>query len=270
MSPAPVIRALGLLSGEQRPESVAQAQPPDQQAIVLPLGRPERSGDRFRRATRDCLLALAAVDAMLEDGQVSREAIAGDRTALLYVTAAAYGASNREFIEGRAGAMHFAYTAPAVVPAEVAIEFGMTGPYAIFIGGPPAALRAIWQAALWLESGACDQAVVLAVETFAECADLYRRSARLLRWPLVEAAACLWLEPGQGELALESIRGRRGRGAPPADGPGEAFACAPLAELDRRWRRREATPLELEGAWRGEQVRLRWSGAISQTRGSAA
>jgi hypothetical protein len=66
---------------------------------------------------------------MLEDGKASREAIAGERTALLYVTAAAYGASNRAFIERRGGVVHFAYTAPAVL-AEVAIEFGVVGPYA--------------------------------------------------------------------------------------------------------------------------------------------
>ena len=84
---------------------------------ILTLSRPDRPGDRFRRATRECLLALAAVDAMLEDGKASREAIAGERTALLYVTAAAYGASNRAFIERRGGVMHFAYTAPAGWPA---------------------------------------------------------------------------------------------------------------------------------------------------------
>src|SRR5262249_21279252 len=130
---APSVRALGLLSGD-RPAPGATP--------ILALERPERPGDRFRRATRECLLALAAVDAMLEDGRASRAAIGGDRTALLYVTAAAYGASNREFIERRGGVTHFAYTAPAVVPAEVAIEFGGTGAYRILIGGaappPPA------------------------------------------------------------------------------------------------------------------------------------
>ena len=55
------------------------------------------------------------------------------RTALLYVTAAAYGAVQpRASSRARAAASHFPYTAPAVVPAEVAIEFGLRGPYGAF------------------------------------------------------------------------------------------------------------------------------------------
>jgi len=152
---APHVRALGILSGRPAPA-------PGPAVWALP--RPERTGDRFRRATRECLLALAAVDAMLEDGRATREAIAGDGTALLYVTAAAYGASNREFIERRGGVMHFAYTAPAVVPAEVAIEFGVTGAYGILIGGAPSTLRAIRQAGQLLDEGRCDRVLLLVVE----------------------------------------------------------------------------------------------------------
>ena len=255
---APAIRGLGVLSGDR-----ASSEPP-----ILALARPDRPGDRFRRATRECLLALAAVDAMLEDGKASREAIVGERTALLYVTAAAYGASNRAFIERRGGVMHFAYTAPAVVPAEVAIEFGVAGPYGILIGGAPATLRAIDQAARLLEAGTCDRALVLAVEIFEECADLYARHRRSYRWPLVETAACLWLERGAGALSFESARdGRRAAGAAE---PGERFAAGPLADL-RDWRARAtAGPVELSGRWRGEQARLRWSPENSHVRGSAA
>ena len=53
--------------------------------------------------------------------------------------------------------MHFAYTAPAVVPAEVAIEFGVTGAYGILIGGAPSTLRAVDQAARLLDEGRCDR-----------------------------------------------------------------------------------------------------------------
>ncbi|MEX2222322.1 MAG: beta-ketoacyl synthase N-terminal-like domain-containing protein, partial [Candidatus Rokuibacteriota bacterium] len=234
---------------------------------ILTLARPERSGDRFRRATRECLLALAAVDAMLEDGKASREAIAGERTALLYVTAAAYGASNRQFIERRGGGMHFAYTAPAVVPAEVAIEFGVAGAYGILIGGAPATLRAIEQAARLLEAGTCDRALVLVVEIFEECADLYARHRRFYRWPLVETAACLWLEPGVGELRFESTRG--GRGAGGAAREGERFAAGPLADL-QEWRARApAGPLELSGRWRDEHARLHWSPETSHAAAAA-
>ena len=263
---APAIRGLGVLSGaEARSATTGSA---DGGSEILALPRPDRPGDRFRRSTRECLLALAAVDAMLEDGKASREAIAGERTALLYVTAAAYGASNRAFIERRGGVMHFAYTAPAVVPAEVAIEFGVAGPYGILIGGAPATLRAIAQAARLLEAGGCDRVLVLAVEIFEECADLYTRHRRAYRWPLVETAACLWLERGAGAISLESARGGR-----PAAGPaggGERFAAGPLADL-RDWRARAtAGPVELSGRWRGEHARLHWSPEIVHARGSAA
>jgi len=263
---APAIRGLGVLSGaETRSATTGSA---DGGSEILTLPRPDRPGDRFRRSTRECLLALAAVDAMLEDGKASREAIAGERTALLYVTAAAYGASNRAFIERRGGVMHFAYTAPAVVPAEVAIEFGVAGPYGILIGGAPATLRAIAQAARLLEAGGCDRVLVLAVEIFEECADLYTRHRRAYRWPLVETAACLWLERGAGAISLESARGGR-----PAAGPaggGERFAAGPLADLRDWCARAPAGPVELSGRWRGEHARLHWSPEIVHARGSAA
>ena len=258
---APALRALGFLSasGRQAEASSEDARMGGPGRPVLSLGRPTPHDDRLRRATRECLLALAAVEAMLEDGKVRREAIGGERTALLYATAAGYGPSNRGFIEGSGSGIHFAYTAPAVVPAQVAIEFGVTGPYAVFLGGPPATLRAIWQAAILLDSGACDRALVLAVEIFEECADLYARAARLTGRPLVEAAGCLWLEPGRGRLVFESRRGGRRRARALGGDGGEMFGCEPLAALDR-WRRGGASaPLELAGAWRGEQARLVWS-----------
>jgi hypothetical protein len=261
MTTAPAIRALGLLSGEEPAGTQGRAS-------ILPLPRPIRAGDRFRRTTRECLLALAAIDAMLEDGHAGREAIAGDRTALQYVTAAAYGASNREFIERRGGVMHFAYTAPAVVSAEVAIEFGITGPYGILIGGAPATLRAIEQAARLLETGRCDRALVLAVEIFEECADLYARHRRFDGRALVETAACLWLERGEGDLRFESTRVARLAGD--SSRGRERFAAGPLADL-RDWRdRAPAGPVELSGCWRGEHARLRWNAVRSHARGSAA
>ncbi len=258
---APALRALGFLSGRApSPDPMAEdARGATSGSRVLSLGRPTATHDGLRRATRECLLALAALQAMLEDGKAGPEAIAGERTALLYATAAAYAASNRRFIEGSGGGIHFAYTAPAVVPAEVAIEFGVTGPYAVFLGGPPATLRAIWQAAIWLESGTCDRALVLAVETFEECADLYARARRLTGWPLVEAAGCLWLDPGQGRLVFESRRGGPRRRNRLREEAGEMFGCEPLAAIDR-WRRGPASePLTLAGAWRGEEARLVWS-----------
>src|SRR3989442_10956472 len=130
-------------------------------------------------------------------------------------------------MEGSGSGIHFAYTAPAVVPAEVAIEFGVTGPYAVFLGGPPATLRAIWQGAILLDSGACDRALVLAVEIFEECADLYARAPRLTGRPLVEAAGCLWLEPGRGRLVFESPRGGRRRARALGGGGGGGVGWGP-------------------------------------------
>ena len=255
---APHPRALGFLSARPAEADATRGHQRTTGHTLHSFGRPAPRRDaRSRRATRECLVALAAVDAMLEDGRASRDAIAGERTALLYTTTACYAASNRSFIEG-GGGIHFAYTAPAVVPAEVAIEFSVTGPYAIFLGGPPATLRAIWQAALLLESGTCDRALVLAVEIFEECEDLFARAPRLVGRPLVEAAACLWLEPGQGRLVYESARDAGRRTRVQRDDDGEMLGCGPLAALDR-WRRGGGVvPLELRGAWRGERARLVW------------
>jgi len=280
MTRAPVLRALGFLSAWGRG---AASLPADAQATaggraVLSLGRPAYAGDRFRRATRECLLGIAAVDAMLEDarpdgGRSAREAIAGERTALLYVTAGAYVPSNRLFIERAGGGTHFAYTAPAVVPAEVAIEFHLGGPSAIFIGGPPATLQAIWYAARLLEARACDRALVLAVEIFEECSDLYARGARLTARPLVEAAACAWLEPGLGTLGLECDRGRRRRDPEGIRRRlGEAFACEPFAALDLGRRAALSECFEVSGVWQGQRATLSWTGAFAgaATRGTGA
>jgi len=259
---APVLRAVGLLTawGSGGAALPANAVTAAGGRPVLSLGRPAFDRDRLRRVPRECLLGLAAVEAMLEDARAGREAIAGERTALLYTSAGGYAASNRLFIAHGSGGAYFPYTAPAAVPAEAAIEFGITGPYAIFIGGPAATLRAIWYAATLLEAVLCERVLVLAVETFEECVDLYTRGRRLTGHPLVEAAGCLWLEPGKGTLEIESDRGD---GRPNRDGIrqrlGEAFACEPLATLDL-WRRGEASPtLCLSGAWGGETVRLWWT-----------
>ena len=173
---------------------------------------------------------------MLEDGNASREAIAGERTALMYVTAAAYGASNRAFIERQGGVMHFAYTAPAVVPAEVAIEFGVAGPYVILIGG------AARDAARHRAGGPAAGGRRLRPGARARGRDvrgvrgpLRARAAGRYRRPLVEAAACLWLERGEGAISFESARA--GRRVVAGARPGERFAAGPLADL-RDWRAR--------------------------------
>ena len=100
---------------------------------------------------------------------------------------------------------------------------------------------------------------MVAVETFAECAELYERGRRLTGAPLVEAAACAWLEPGPDRLSM-SLGRAHGRARPAvARRIGETFACEPLAAL-AAWRAgggRE--PLALEGRWRHEWARLLWT-----------
>src|SRR5881628_2918116 len=196
---------------------------------VIPLFRPVLEGERFRRATRECLLGVAAVDALLRESDIARDMIRGSATALIYVTGAAYGASNQAFIvaesmrqasseggltEKRAGSvassgtLHFPYTAPSAMAGEVAIEFGLTGPYGILIGGAAATIDALWQATRLLAGGRCERALVLAVETFEECAALYARGRWLVRRPLVEAAACALLVPGALRARYDAPRRR--------------------------------------------------------------
>jgi hypothetical protein len=315
------LRAVGLVSGWGAGVAALPANAPAaaEGRRVLPMPRPALDGERFRRATRECLLGVAAVEAMLAEGGLTRDAIRGADTALLYVTAAAYGASNRLFIgaggastartegglaetrrgsasatpdglaetrrgsasatpgglaetrrgsasatpDGLAetrrgsasatpGTLHFPYTAPSAVPAEVAIEYGLTGGYVILVGGARATIDAIWQAARLLAARRCRRALVLAVETFAECEDLWARGRWAARGPLVEAAACALLEgdghvgygPADGPAPLETLAVRRA---------GEILACVPLvaAALAREAGQPEA---RLTGEWRGRRA----------------
>jgi hypothetical protein len=283
------LRAVGLVSGWGAGVAALPADAPAAAGgrRVIPVPRPALDGERFRRATRECLLGVAAVEAMLAEGGLTRDAIRGADTALLYVTAAAYGASNRLFIGaggsstartegglaetrrgpasatpgrapgeeprgGRPGTLHFPYTAPSAVPAEVAIEYGLTGGYVILVGGARATIDAIWQAARLLAARRCRRALGLAVETFAECEDLWARGRWAARGPLVEAAACALLEgeghveygPADGPAPLETLVARRA---------GEILACAPLvaAALAREAGQPRA---RLTGAWRGRRA----------------
>jgi hypothetical protein len=251
------IAAVGLLTGwgegvRALPEDAAAAAG-GRRVIAIP--RPDVTGDRFRRATRECLLAVGAVAAMLREAALGADDIAGARTGLVYVTAAAYGASNRNFIEGAGGTLHFPYTAPSVVPAEVAIEYSLRGPYVIVIGGGSATLDALWQADRLLARGACERALVLAVETFAECADLYARARWVARAPLTEAAACALLLPDGRRAAradasepspLEALATRRA---------GTTLACGPLIAAALARAGGSARPV-LTGQWRGRRGRV--------------
>jgi beta-ketoacyl synthase-like protein len=233
----------GVGPGALPPEATAAAAG----RAVLPLGRPALDSERFRRATRECLLGVAAVNAMLADAGLAREAIRGEGTALLFVTAAAYGASNAEFI-GAGGTLHFPYTAPSALSGEVAIEFGLTGAYVILVGGAPATIDALWQASLLLGQGRCRRALVLVVETFAECEALWRRARWTLPPPLVETAACALLEADDAAVAYRAAAADTGGAVERR--AGRTLAAAPLVALALA-RAAGAPVARLAGTWRG-------------------
>jgi len=202
-APAPRISGIGVLTGWGEGASAlpvpAGSAPTVAPPMLLTVPTPALDGERFRRATRECLLAVAAVRAALADAGVDRAELAGPRTGMLYVTATAYAAANRAFLEDEGSTtLHFPYTAPSAVPGEVTIEYGIRGPYVNLMGGAPAALSGLWYAARWLADGLADRVLVLAVETMHEVRDLLRPARRLYRRPLVEGAACVLLEPGAG------------------------------------------------------------------------
>ncbi len=268
---------------------------------VIPLLRPVLEGERFRRATRECLLGVAAVDALLRESNIGRDTIRGSATALIYVTGAAYGASNQAFVvaeslrqtrtegglsekrpgsvvaesmrqassEGglsekrpgsvaSSGTLHFPYTAPSAMAGEVAIEFGLTGPYGILIGGAAATIDALWQATRLLAGGRCERALVLAVETFEECAALYARGRWLVRRPLVEAAACALLVPGALRARYDAPRAPSMLETLARVRAGETLACAPLIALALARDGGAAGSVSVTGEWRGRRAGLHW------------
>jgi 3-oxoacyl-[acyl-carrier-protein] synthase III len=273
-----VVRAVGVVTGWG---AGLAAIPADARAaagnrrVIAATPKP-RLGDRLRRATRECLLAVDAVEALLDAAAISREAIAGDRTALIYSTTAAYGASNRAFVEGGGRALHFPYTAPSAVPAEVAIEFGLHGAYTVLIGGATATVAALEHATTLLARGACDRAIVLAVETFAECEDLFARGRWLVDGTLVEAAAAALLEASNAEGGLGGASrvpptsNKDGLGGAPRVPPTSlnTLACDPLLDLAAALAT-QRHDLTLRAQWRGQgatmRLRLSEPGAVARS-----
>lgn len=183
---------------------------------ILPLLTPEIERveqvqqfetDRLRRASRECLLAITAVEHALRTSRLSANDLAGQRTALVYASASSYMAANWAFLHADTSqAVYFPYTAPSAVPGEVSMYFNITGPYLAFLSGANAGLEAVWQATTLLSNDQCDRALVLGVETFVECAQLYLSGRRLLSLPLVETSLCLILErqPNLAEVRYQA------------------------------------------------------------------
>jgi Beta-ketoacyl synthase, N-terminal domain len=265
--PAPRIRGVGLLTGWGEGVGALPAESPASPPALLTVPTPALSGERFRRATRQCLLAAAAVRAALRDAGLAEDTLAGEGTGVLYVTATAYAGANRAFLEDEGSTtLHFPYTAPSAVPGEVTIEFGIRGPYVNLTGGGPAALHALWYAARWLAAGEADRVLVLGVETAHEVWDLFGRARRLYAPPIVEGAACLLLEPGPGpELAWASrtIWARR-----PGEAVGEVLDAVVAGQVPRL----VAAGGGARGAGRAERAALArrgWAGAVLKAPGEA-
>ena len=156
------------------------------------------------------------------------------------------------------GTLHFPYTAPSAMAGEVAIEFGLTGPYGILIGGAAATIDALWQATRLLAGGRCERALVLAVETFEECAALYARGRWLVRRPLVEAAACALLVPGALRARYDAPRTPSTLETLARVRAGETLACAPLIALALARDGGAAGSVSVTGEWRGRRAGLHW------------
>jgi hypothetical protein len=209
--PVPRVGGVAILTGWGDGLAGLPTAPPAVVPLLVPVPTPVVSGDRFRRATRECLLAATVVREVVVQAGLDVGALAGERTGLLYVSASGYAAANRAFLEDQGSTtLHFPYTAPTAVPGEVTIEFAIRGPYVVLTGGATATLQAFWYAARWLAHGVADRILVLAVETMHEVRDLFSRSRRLYQAPLVEGAACALLEPGDaGTLAWASAASGR-------------------------------------------------------------
>jgi hypothetical protein len=95
---------------------------------------------------------------------------------------------------------------------------------------------ALWQAAVLLRRGACERVIVLAVETFAECADLFARARWRVRRPLVEAAAAVLFTPGDGDAGSDVAGVGAGEWMEPRSG--ETLACGPLIAVALSRKRR--------------------------------
>ena len=101
----------------------------------------------------------------------------------------------------------------------------------ILVGGASAAREALGHARRLLRRGACERALVLAVETFADCADLWARGRWLTGRPLVEAAAAVLLVPGDAVPGVDPEAVASTFAAESRARAGETLACGPLIAL---------------------------------------
>jgi Beta-ketoacyl synthase, N-terminal domain len=243
---APLIRGIGAITGWGEGAQALPDAPAERGTGLVTAPTPALGGDRFRRATRESLLAVAVAKAAVADAGLSEAELVGPRTGILYVSATGYAAANRAFLEDEASTtLHFPYTSPSAVPGEVTIELGVRGVSVNLMGGAPATLQALWWAARWLAERRADRLLLLAVEAFHDVRDLFGRARRLYAGPLVEGAVCLLLERGGGGILRWSSRHA-----------GPTRTRATVADV-------------LEQVLNGDRPGLVWSGATGAGRAAA-
>jgi len=209
---------------------------------VIAAARPPLSGERFRRATRECLLGVAAVEALLREANIERRgdprlrdgAGLRDGGRIRRGESRVYcrgrreegcwsGGREHEYSVGwpekgtrrRRCFKHLAFPVYGTVggAAEVAIEFGLNRPVCDPARGAAATIDGLWQATLQVGRGRCRRALVLASRP-SRSARALARGRWLLRPPLVESAACALLIPGPSRRDLRAgLDGVTPRGA---------------------------------------------------------
>ena len=140
---APRIVGLGLVTGwGEGPAALRQASDAPPAALVA-VPTPSLPGDRFRRATRECLLGAEVMKtALAEAGQVA-PGVADERIGIVYASASGYAAANRAFLEDESSTtLHFPYTAPSAATLATRRE-------ARAIDGEGSFTRSVWREVLY-------------------------------------------------------------------------------------------------------------------------
>jgi hypothetical protein len=99
-------------------------------------------------------------------------------------------------------------------------------------------------------TGRCQRALVLAVETFEECAPLWGRARWTLAGPLVESAACVLLGPGDTPARYTALASGTDAERQTERQAGHTLACGPLLALGLA-RAAGIDRMRLSGTWRG-------------------
>ena len=205
---APLIRGIGVMTGwgegPPRPRS-GRSRRPRHAPVTVPT--PALGGDRFRRATRECLLAVAvAKAAVAETLDVPRPSwpvpAPGCCTRARRRTRPPIGRSSRTRRRRRCTSRT---PRRARCPGEVTIEFGIRGPSSISW----AALRRLSRALVCCAVAGrrrADRVLVLGSRRCTRCGTCSVRHAVFTPRPLVEGTSCLLLERGRGRAPL-GIRG---------------------------------------------------------------